>query len=141
MRFSDQIDTQTRTMHTEVDVPNPKYELVPGMYASVQIPLHAAANVLTRAGAGGADRRRRARARVLVVDSQQQDRAARRDAGPANRDRSRNHVRACRKTRWSFSASRVNTRPGEVGRTQARRAIRAWNRSSSCHHLPYDILI
>jgi RND family efflux transporter MFP subunit len=47
VRFSDQIDTTTRTMHTEVDVPNPKYELVPGMYASVKIPLHSAANVLT----------------------------------------------------------------------------------------------
>src|SRR6202140_1554852 len=47
IRFSDQIDTTTRTMHTEVDVPNPKYELVSGMYASVKIPLHSAANVLT----------------------------------------------------------------------------------------------
>jgi RND family efflux transporter MFP subunit len=47
VRFSDQIDTTTRTMHTEVDVPNPKYELVSGMYASVKIPLHSAANVLT----------------------------------------------------------------------------------------------
>jgi RND family efflux transporter MFP subunit len=47
IRFSDQIDTTTRTMHTEVDVPNPKYELVSGMYASVKIPLHSVANVLT----------------------------------------------------------------------------------------------
>jgi len=47
VRFSDQIDTQTRTMHTEVQVPNPKFELVPGMYASAQIPLHAAANALS----------------------------------------------------------------------------------------------
>jgi RND family efflux transporter MFP subunit len=47
VRFSDQIDTTTRTMHTEVDVPNPKYELVSGMYASVKIPLHSVANVLT----------------------------------------------------------------------------------------------
>jgi RND family efflux transporter MFP subunit len=47
IRFSDQIDMATRTMHTEVDVPNPKYELVPGMYASVKIPLHAVAKVLT----------------------------------------------------------------------------------------------
>jgi RND family efflux transporter MFP subunit len=47
IRFSDQIDTATRTMHTEVDVPNPKYELVSGMYASVKIPLHSVANVLT----------------------------------------------------------------------------------------------
>jgi RND family efflux transporter MFP subunit len=46
-RFSDQIDPATRTMHTEVTVPNPSYELVPGMYASVRIPLHSATNVLT----------------------------------------------------------------------------------------------
>jgi RND family efflux transporter MFP subunit len=47
VRFSDQIDPQTRTMHTEVDVPNPKYELIPGMYASVKIPLHSVTGVLT----------------------------------------------------------------------------------------------
>lgn len=47
VRFSGQIDTQTRTMHTEVDVPNPKYQLVPGMYATVQIPLHTVKGVLT----------------------------------------------------------------------------------------------
>ena len=47
VRFSEQIDTQTRTMHTEVDVPNPKYQLVPGMYATVRIPLHTARSVLT----------------------------------------------------------------------------------------------
>src|ERR1700730_16537557 len=47
VRFSDQIDTTTRTMHTEVDVPNPKYELVSGMYAAVKIPLHSVANVLS----------------------------------------------------------------------------------------------
>ncbi|MGA2899099.1 MAG: efflux RND transporter periplasmic adaptor subunit [Candidatus Acidiferrales bacterium] len=47
IRFSDQIDTQTRTMHTEVQVPNPNYLLVPGMYASVKIPLRSALNVLS----------------------------------------------------------------------------------------------
>jgi RND family efflux transporter MFP subunit len=68
VRFSDQIDMNTRTMHTEVDVPNPKYELVPGMYASVRIPLHAAAKVLTlpiqavQAGETG-------KGTVLLVDS------------------------------------------------------------------------
>jgi RND family efflux transporter MFP subunit len=46
VRFSDQIDTQTRTMHTEVQVPNRAYQLVPGMYASVKIPLSSRANVL-----------------------------------------------------------------------------------------------
>src|ERR1700677_838153 len=46
-RFSDQIEPTTRTMHTEVTVPNANYELVPGMYAGVKIPLHAVSNVLT----------------------------------------------------------------------------------------------
>jgi RND family efflux transporter MFP subunit len=47
VRFSDQIDLQTRTMYTEVDVPNPDYSLVPGMYVSVVIPLRTQQNVLT----------------------------------------------------------------------------------------------
>jgi RND family efflux transporter MFP subunit len=47
VRFSDQIDPATRTMHTEVTVPNANYVLVPGMYASVKIPLHTVTNVLT----------------------------------------------------------------------------------------------
>jgi RND family efflux transporter MFP subunit len=46
-RISGQIDTSTRTMYTEVDVPNPSYQLVPGMYASARIPLKTAHNVLT----------------------------------------------------------------------------------------------
>ncbi len=47
VRVSEQIDPQTRTMHTEVQVPNPNYELIPGMYASVEIPLRKADKVLT----------------------------------------------------------------------------------------------
>jgi RND family efflux transporter MFP subunit len=47
VRFSDQIETQTRTMHTEVQVPNPNYLLVPGMYASVKIPLRSASDTLS----------------------------------------------------------------------------------------------
>jgi RND family efflux transporter MFP subunit len=68
VRTADQIDEQTRTMHTELNVPNPNYELVPGMYASVKIPLHTAANALTLpiqavvAGAAG-------EGSVLVVNS------------------------------------------------------------------------
>jgi RND family efflux transporter MFP subunit len=45
-RTSDQIDTDTRTMHTEVNVPNPDYALVPGMYATVELPLETARGVL-----------------------------------------------------------------------------------------------
>jgi RND family efflux transporter MFP subunit len=47
VRYSDQIDLTTRTMHTEVDVPNDTYELVPGMYAAVKIPLRSVQGVLT----------------------------------------------------------------------------------------------
>jgi RND family efflux transporter MFP subunit len=47
VRVSGQIDLDTRTMHTELQVDNPNYELIPGMYASVQIPLHTAENALT----------------------------------------------------------------------------------------------
>jgi RND family efflux transporter MFP subunit len=36
-RFADQVDAATRTMHTEVDVPNPSLELVPGSYAEASI--------------------------------------------------------------------------------------------------------
>lgn len=44
--FSDQIDPATRTMHTEVSVPNSNYEIIPGMYANVKIPLHTVTNAL-----------------------------------------------------------------------------------------------
>jgi RND family efflux transporter MFP subunit len=46
VRLSGQIETQTRTMHTEVQVPNSDYRLVPGMYASVKIPLRSASQAL-----------------------------------------------------------------------------------------------
>jgi RND family efflux transporter MFP subunit len=71
VRFSDQIDLQTRTMHTEVQVPNPNYELVPGMYASAEIPLQRADKVLTVptqvVQAAGADK-----GTVLVVNGANQ---------------------------------------------------------------------
>lgn len=76
VRFSDQIDTATRTMHTEIDVPNAKYELVPGMYANAEIPLHTARGVLTvplqTVQSSGEDR-----GTVLIVDSD--DKIQRRD--------------------------------------------------------------
>ncbi len=46
VRTSDQIDLATRTMHTEVQVDNFGYQIVPGMYATVSIPLHTAKDVL-----------------------------------------------------------------------------------------------
>jgi multidrug efflux pump subunit AcrA (membrane-fusion protein) len=38
-RISDQVDLSTRTMHTEIDVSNPKLEIIPGMYAKASIIL------------------------------------------------------------------------------------------------------
>jgi RND family efflux transporter MFP subunit len=45
-RFSDKIDQSTRTMKTEVDVPNPSLVLVPGMYAEVDLVTEERKNVL-----------------------------------------------------------------------------------------------
>jgi RND family efflux transporter MFP subunit len=36
-RFADKVDDATRTMTTEIEVPNPTLDLVPGMYARVEI--------------------------------------------------------------------------------------------------------
>jgi RND family efflux transporter MFP subunit len=46
-RFADALDLQTRTMHTEVDVDNPKGALVNGMYADVTLVLHEVKSALT----------------------------------------------------------------------------------------------
>ena len=46
-RFSDQVDQSTRTMKTEVDVPNPTLALVPGMYAEVDLVTEQRKNVLS----------------------------------------------------------------------------------------------
>jgi len=45
-RFSDQLDLDTRTMHTEVDVPNPNLVLVPGMYATARLILEQSPHAL-----------------------------------------------------------------------------------------------
>jgi RND family efflux transporter MFP subunit len=46
-RFADSIQSSTRTMDTEVDVPNPKLAIVPGMYAEVHLHLEDRKAVLT----------------------------------------------------------------------------------------------
>jgi len=46
-RFTDSLQTSTRTMDTEVDVPNRDGELVPGMYAEVHLHLATHPNVLS----------------------------------------------------------------------------------------------
>jgi RND family efflux transporter MFP subunit len=46
-RFTDKVSTATRTMETEVDVPNPSLILIPGMYAEVNLRLDYRSNVLS----------------------------------------------------------------------------------------------
>jgi RND family efflux transporter MFP subunit len=45
-RFSDRLDSDTRTMRVEVDVDNPTLELVPGMYATASIVLDSATDAI-----------------------------------------------------------------------------------------------
>jgi RND family efflux transporter MFP subunit len=65
-RFSVDVGAATRTMHTEVDVPNPQGVLIPGMYAEATLTLDRKGNALVvplQAVSRGSDR-----ADVLVVD-------------------------------------------------------------------------
>ncbi len=45
-RFADKLDLNTRTMRTEVDVPNPNLVLIPGMYAEVHLAVARANDAL-----------------------------------------------------------------------------------------------
>jgi len=46
-RFTSKLSSSTRTMNTEIDVPNPKMVLVPGMYAEVSLNLNRREKVLS----------------------------------------------------------------------------------------------
>jgi RND family efflux transporter MFP subunit len=77
-RFTDALDPSTRTMQVEIDVPNPKYELQPGMYADVILEANSKSDALTIpitavSRSGG-------KASVLVVDSN--DRVQAREVQP-----------------------------------------------------------
>lgn len=45
-RFTREVDDATRTMMTEMEIENPKLELVPGMYAAVDLKMEQRPNVL-----------------------------------------------------------------------------------------------
>lgn len=47
VRFTRNVSLDTRTMQTEVDVPNPDLSLIPGMYANTYVQLAHKENVLT----------------------------------------------------------------------------------------------
>ena len=46
-RFTDNVDDNTRTMITEIEVPNPGLELIPGMYATVVLKVDQHPNALS----------------------------------------------------------------------------------------------
>ena len=66
-RFADDVNQETRTMHTEVDVRNLDGTLVPGMYAEVTLALASKNDALTVPIQ--AITRNGSRATVLIVDS------------------------------------------------------------------------
>jgi RND family efflux transporter MFP subunit len=45
-RIADKVDTSTRTMHVEVDIPNANGKLIPGMYAEVTVKLAESPNAV-----------------------------------------------------------------------------------------------
>jgi RND family efflux transporter MFP subunit len=68
IRSTDSLDSSTRTMQVEVDVPNRDYRLTPGMYADVSLRIQNDPNALTlplQATNRGADK-----TTVLLVNSQ-----------------------------------------------------------------------
>ena len=67
-RFTDSLDTSTRTMQVEIDVPNSNYHLQPGMYADVHLSANSRPNTLTVPIE--AIRRGENKTSVLVVDPQ-----------------------------------------------------------------------
>jgi RND family efflux transporter MFP subunit len=66
-RFSFEVHDATRTMHTEVDVPNPTGELLPGLYAEATLILNQSGDALT-APVQAIDQQGD-HASVLIVDS------------------------------------------------------------------------
>jgi RND family efflux transporter MFP subunit len=67
-RFAEKVDTATRTMETEVDVPNQRLILKPGMYAYADLELEQKANAIT--APVQAVSRKGSKATVMLVNSQ-----------------------------------------------------------------------
>ena len=92
-RFTHDVDDNTRTMMTEIEVPNPNLELVPGMYATVVLKVEKhlqALAVPTEAVASGKT------PAVYVVNQRQSDRGARSQTRFGNGGQIRNPFRLAR---------------------------------------------
>jgi RND family efflux transporter MFP subunit len=70
-RFADRLDADTRTMRVEVDVQNPDFSLVPGMYADASLVLNEAKHVVV-APVEAVDRPEGAAASVVIVNANHQ---------------------------------------------------------------------
>jgi RND family efflux transporter MFP subunit len=71
VRFADRVATSTRTMDTEVDVPNPGLMLVPGMYAEVDLVLKEANRALSvPVNAVDTNAEKESAGSVMLVDAQ-----------------------------------------------------------------------
>ncbi len=68
-RFTDSLDTSTRTMQVEIDVPNSNYHLQPGMYADVRLSANSRPNALT-VPIEAIQRHDNNKTSVLVLDAQ-----------------------------------------------------------------------
>jgi RND family efflux transporter MFP subunit len=68
-RFTDSLDTSTRTMQVEIDVPNSNYHLQPGMYADVTLSANSRPNALT-VPIEAIQRHDNNKTSVLVLDAQ-----------------------------------------------------------------------
>jgi RND family efflux transporter MFP subunit len=73
-RFTGKVQSATRTMETEVDVPNPGLVLMPGMYASTTLTLAHRENVLTVPSAAVANHDSRPSVFIVNKDKKIEDR-------------------------------------------------------------------
>lgn len=67
-RFTDSLDRATRTMQVEIEIPNDKYKIQPGMFADVGLELQNHANALTIPVQ--ALQHQNGKSTVLIVDQQ-----------------------------------------------------------------------
>ncbi len=102
-RFSVDVKEDTRTMHTEVDVPNPNRVLLPGLYAEATITLEHKNDAL--AVPLQAVDQANGQTTVDVVDPSNKIEIRPVVIGHPDRDRRRSGFRACRKANWWWSAT------------------------------------
>ena len=114
-RFSEKVQLATRTMDTEVDVPNPSLLLIPGMYAEVDLTLERRDGVLavpvTAVDTDGDGQA--AQSKVMVVTPNNRLEVRKVDAGPGDVEQRRSALRPERRRPGGASASRASLQAGQ----------------------------